>query len=102
MVSRQTSPKNKRIKWFIIGVIAVIIMAVGIRFYIGYREIKKMDNRITELESEISRLQEEKQELNSRIEAVNSKEFVEKMARQKLGLLKEGELLYITVEDNKE
>ena len=98
-MSRRQHQKSKRIKWLVWGVVAVVVIAIGVKFYLGYRELKQMDHKIASLKQDIDQLKQKKKNLKAEIKRVNSPEFIEHAAREKLGLIKEGEILYITVEE---
>lgn len=99
MTKRKTS-SSSRFKLLVLVIGLAIVVAVGIKFYLGYQELKAMDRKIASLKQDVKQLKEQKKELKAEIERVNSEEFVQQIARKKLGLIKEGEILYITVEND--
>ncbi|GAB6099788.1 hypothetical protein JCM16358_16670 [Halanaerocella petrolearia] len=98
MENKNLSKGQKVVRGLIFLFLLVVPILVIINFYHGYRELQKMDQEIVALKSEIKQLKKEKKELRTKVKQVNSKDFVENIARQKLGLVKKGEVLYITVE----
>jgi len=63
--------------------------------YKAVTDIVALSKSEAEADREITRLEEEKSILQKRLEAVNSEMFVEKEARTKLNMKKEGEEVYI-------
>ncbi len=53
------------------------------------------DNKIEEAKAKLEALKKENQELADKLESVNSDEYIEKQARDKLGLAKEGETVIV-------
>ncbi len=74
---------------------------VLINFYQGFSTLREKNAEIERLETEIEQVKYETEELEGELEYLSSNEYVEKMARQDLGLVKEGEMLYINVGDNR-
>ncbi len=98
MHKRHTKDGVFKLRNLLLGIIIFFLLAVVFNFYQGSLEKKKMAKRIIKLKKEIAEIKEDKKELKEQIEHINSKEFIEKVAREELGLVKEGEILYITVE----
>ena len=95
------SKRGEHKEWFkglVLGLMVAVMVAIGVRFYLGHRELQEKEREIAKLEEEIIQLEEEKGNLRGEIERVHSEEFIEQRAREKLGLVKEGELLYIIVD----
>lgn len=84
----------------IFGILLIIILLFAVyKFYENYRDMRELENKIMELEENIARAREEKGELEEELENVNNPEYIEKIAREELGLVKPGELLIIPVEE---
>ncbi|AGB40142.1 Septum formation initiator [Halobacteroides halobius DSM 5150] len=94
--TRSKFKKIIKLLGIIIGLVVPILILIN--FYQGHRELQRMNHKIAKLKEEINDLKQEKKELRSRIDQVNSKKIIEQIAREKLGLVKEGEILYIPVE----
>nr|WP_282706912.1 septum formation initiator family protein [Natroniella acetigena] len=79
----------------------VIFFLGGVVFnvYQGSLEKRRLKQEIDQLEEEIARASIEKKRLKEQIEHVNSKDFIEEVARRKLGLVKKGEMLYVITDD---
>lgn len=76
-------------KSLIIGVILVMI------YYPGYRKLKEAKYRQIQLEKRIAELRKENEELQKRLERLqNDMVYIEKLAREDLGIVGEGEIIY--------
>ena len=77
----------------------IFFLVVLINFYQGFATLREKNAEIEKLETEIEEVKVETKELENELEYLESKEYVEKMARERLGLVKEGEKLYINIGD---
>ncbi|MCK8817005.1 septum formation initiator family protein [Natroniella sulfidigena] len=68
-------------------------------FYQGSLERKRLQEEIVRLEEEIEEIAFDKKELEKQVEHVNSEKFIKQVARSELGLVKEGEMLYIIIDE---
>ncbi len=84
-------------KW-IWGVILGI--AVLSTFAIRQSEVIAAKKRLAALESEIEYYRNMNETLERQAELLSSDEYIEKTAREKLGLVKPGEIQYMLVNDN--
>lgn len=84
-------------KW-IWGVILGI--AVLSTFAIRQSEVIAAKKRLAALESEIEYYRNMNETLERQAELLGSDEYIEKTAREKLGLVKPGEIQYMLVNDN--
>lgn len=79
-------------------VIAVAVIAICVFFKIKSRDTLKQsvndDRKIQELESEIEAEKERTETLDMYAKYVNTKQFVELMARNKLGLVYPNEIIF--------
>lgn len=88
--------KNKKIR---IGIILIATLLVYFS-YITIEQEKLLNAKNTELSNIQTNIQEEKKmkaKLNEQLQNVNTEEYIVKAARQKLGLVKEGERVFVDV-----
>lgn len=87
----------------IIAVVAVIAVIAVFYFYQNLEKINKLERKINKMESQIEQARAENQNLQKQIKNSDDLDYIEKIAREKLGLVKKGEKLLIPVkdEDNK-
>ncbi len=95
MNNKQDKISIKKRLFIIIG--AVFFLVVVINFYQGFYTLREKNAEIERLEEDISQLQGETKEVEKKLEYLESEEYVERMARKQLGLVKEGERLYINI-----
>ncbi|TYP50874.1 FtsB family cell division protein [Thermosediminibacter litoriperuensis] len=83
-------------KRFKLGRIIFILFLVYFVYTFTVQQLKINDLRRQELElsQEMSRLVEERDRLKKEIELLNTESYIEKLARDQLGLVKPGEILY--------
>ncbi len=89
---------NKKFIYYIMIILTVFILFIGFKFYINYQKINDLKSEITQLKQNIEETQVENEELKKQLQGMNDLDYIEKVARQKLGLVKPGELLLIPVE----
>jgi cell division protein FtsB/cell division protein DivIC len=89
--------KKKLILFFALIIILLLIFLPGFSKYQKLLlEQRKLEQRIVELEETNRRLEEEKHKLETDIE------YVERRAREKLGIVKKDEILYKIIEEGGE
>lgn len=82
----------------------IILIAFLVMFYSGYKllhqtyKYNQINVEITQLQSEIERLNQDNQNLTELINYLQTDNFKEKEAREKLNLIKEGEHLVLVKE----
>jgi cell division protein FtsB len=87
------------------GLLILIILWLQIRLWSGpgsLAEISRLNEAISDQESENAALDSRNRELLTEVEELKSgTEVIEEMAREDLGLIKEGETFYMIVEPEK-
>ena len=79
----------------------LIVIGLVIIFLPGFSRLQKLRSKNKSLNDEIVRLQEENQDLGKQIELLETDPFyIEKKARDKMGIGKEGEIRYKVTYDN--
>lgn len=78
--------------------IIFILIFTAYRFYLNQREINRLEREIEQLIAEVNLAVEKQAQLQEEIEHINDLEYIERIARKELGLVKPGELLIIPVE----
>lgn len=86
--------------WLWVGV--VIGVYVMVRTGNNIIRLYKAGGRVKEAQVEIDRLQAEKRVMEKRLAESQTEDYVERIAREKLGLGKPGEVVVIIDEDQKE
>lgn len=94
--------KNRFIP-FIFFVVSTVILIIMLTQYIHQKNmIKDLKSNTSILKNKSTELQQEIDKLTKEIEEVNSLEYIEKKAREDLGMIKKGEKIYVDDETNKE
>ena len=86
--------KNKLVYWGLVGVMTVFM----VRLTGNVWRLWRAGDRIKQAESEVRSQELENQELQKRLAEVQSPEFIEREAKEKLGLVKPGEEIVILPE----
>ncbi len=82
-------------KLTIFFIFLVVLILVVIIFVPGYIKLSSLKNENRNLTQQIKRLEQTNQELEKELNLLGEdKEHIEKIAREKLGLTKEGEIIY--------
>ncbi len=92
------SRKLQRRKRFLMLVALIIIVWTVVAFSRGYYRNYQAQQRLVELESEIKAYEIRNEQLQAQIDRLQSPEYVERVAREELGLVRPGERLYIIEE----
>ncbi|MGM0409799.1 MAG: FtsB family cell division protein [Bacillota bacterium] len=86
-------------KKIVIITLLIVVAIISYNYYRNYQQINNLESKIENLNSEIEKTKEENEQLNKQLVNIENNEFVEKIARTKLGLVKPGEVLLIPVEE---
>lgn len=78
----------------------ILILFLTFIFLKAYNENKETNQNLELLKNKIKNLEKSNQEFSQLIEYFNSNSFVEKEAREKLGLKKDGEKVVAVLEDH--
>lgn len=76
--------------------IIIIVLILGtFLVYPGYLDLRKFNREIAKLDEKIIELEEANENLRAEIKALREDRFyIEKVARENLGLIKPGEIIY--------
>lgn len=83
-------------------VVSVVIAFFLIKGIMLQPEITRNKEEIDSLNTQIAEQQEKLKELEQLAEKVDTDEYIEKVAREKLGLIKENEIIFIDISGNKQ
>ena len=78
-------------------ILFLVIILFGYQFYRNYQQIVLLRQEIGQLEQQIETTSRKKGQLLQELENVNNLEYIEEIARRRLGLIKPGEILLIPV-----
>ncbi|MFW6034695.1 MAG: FtsB family cell division protein [Halothermotrichaceae bacterium] len=77
----------------------IVFIFVGYKFYLNQQKIQKVEHQLNDIKEEVRAAEVKQQELNDRVKNMEELDYIEKVARKELGLVKPGELLLIPVEE---
>lgn len=83
----------------VITIVVVIAVIAAFNFYQNMTRMNQLENQIEEIEAQIAQAEAENNKLKKQLENSNSYEYIEEVAREKLGLVKPGEKMFIPVEE---
>ena len=89
-------PKNYRRALVIFTIFVLYITYLFAQNYVHYMDLQK---ELADIEEEVIVLKEDKHAYEKQLEYAGSIEYVERVAREKLGLVKEGETLMVVIEE---
>jgi len=89
----KTKKKKRRFK---IRHLLIVILAVFLVITLGKQQIKinEIKRKQAIVERDIQEALQQQQKLKEQIELLNTDEYIEKIAREELGLVKPGEIIY--------
>ncbi len=92
-----SKPKKRRnySKLIIKIVLVLSVFHVLFTFYDQYKEMKYLKDREKTLLEDINKVENDIQSLKNQIENSNTDEYIEKIAREQLKMVKEDELIFI-------
>jgi cell division protein FtsB len=98
--------KSRRRRIIAISVAAAALLAVLVYIFVfsrhGYLRRRELARDNEQLSAEVEELRHENELLREELERLDDPEAVEKIAREELGLVKEGETVYRFVEKDEE
>lgn len=85
----------RKIKSIVKIIILGIVLILGLSLVRSIAKLANSNQRIVDEETKVAKLQKENRELEEKLKGIKSVEFIEKEARDKLGLAKKGELVVV-------
>jgi cell division protein FtsB len=92
------SRKTDKPRWFI-ALIIIISLILSINLVLSSWNLKERQSIVEKAENDLNKLARERTMLESELSYVRSNEFIEKEARDKLGLSREGETVIVIGQD---
>lgn len=81
--------------------VAALFLVIGAAFLtqvVPYRQIVEADQRVSEARSSLARLEAENRSLEADVAALQTDAEIERLAREKLGYVRPGEIAYVVVD----
>lgn len=86
--------QNKAGMFFVSGIVLVLLIVVSIKILGMYQENQELRARETEVMTELEAEQERQEEIQEYGKYVNTFEYIEQLAKSKLGLLYPNEIVF--------
>jgi len=86
----------------VISIVAVIVIVAAFNFWQNMEKMNNLQSKIDEMEEKIEKAEAENAELREQLNNTNDPEYIEEVAREKLGLVKPGEMLLVPVEEKQQ
>ncbi len=87
--------RGRRPSKVILIVILLLVFFLAYLFLSGYLNLRKVGERLVKIEEENKKLIQENKRLGEEIKALEGDPFyIEKIAREELGMVKKGEIVY--------
>ena len=92
--SAKTREQNRLSMWIAALIVGALIMVVLVTCGSLYRRLHSNKERIEELRSEIAKEEQRAEEIEEYKQYTKSREYIEEVAREKLGLVYEGAVIF--------
>lgn len=92
---RQAARRRKERKLLILGIVGCLGLALLIGYISGGVKILKLKSDISQVKAEISQVESAISQLEQEKAEITSPQYVEQVAREKLGLVKPGEVRFV-------
>ena len=92
--SAKTREQNRLSMWIAALIVGALILVVLVTCGSLYRRLHSNKERIEELQSEIAKEEQRADEIEEYKQYTKSREYIEEVAREKLGLVYEGEVIF--------
>ena len=85
---------NKNFSKFYFFVMVFMVLSFSLYLFYKYNSLLKYNEKIAELNTSIEVAKKESRELNKQKEYKKSDEYIERIARDKLGMVKKNEIIF--------
>lgn len=93
-------PSWNRKKNRLIALVAILLLAYFVNsFGRGFLAIVRIKEELNRTQDRVEELRVENRRLEGEIHRLNSREYIERLAREQLGLVKEGEISVILIQE---
>lgn len=92
--------KRRVTKRFFVVTFCALLLYVGVTFFIQQQELNRLKAEQQELQQQTEDAAMEKDKLQHMLETAKTDAYIESVAREKLGWVKQGETRYVFKEEN--
>ncbi|AGC67287.1 putative septum formation initiator family protein [Thermoclostridium stercorarium subsp. stercorarium DSM 8532] len=90
--------KKRKISMILLVLMSALLVYFVITFVKQQEEMNMIQNEMKTLQYKIEKEKETQEELLKQQDMIETDEFIEKIAREKLGMVKEGERIYVDMD----
>ena len=90
----KTKEQNRLSVWIAAAVVGVLIVVIMVACAGLFRRLHRNNERIAELESQIVYEQQRAEDIEEYRQYTKTREYIEEVAREKLGLVYDGEVIF--------
>lgn len=91
------STRKTKKGWWLTPLLAIVLIYAAFTFTTQSNDLYILSLEIKQLEQKIAREEEEKQRLLKERDEITSDDSIEKIAREKLGMVKDGERVFVDI-----
>ena len=91
-------PQKKPSRLFCLIILFLVVYLI-FSFTRVFLAINRLEEEVRVAEKELKTLEQSNQELEEEIQLLHTDEYIERLAREKMGLVKEGEIPYILISE---
>jgi len=96
-VKSVASVRKRKSGWWIVPLLAVAFVYMAFTVYSQSRDMYAIRIEMKEVQKRIDREKALREELLKRKDELNSQESIERIAREKLGMVKDGERIFVDI-----
>ncbi|MCI1695323.1 FtsB family cell division protein [Aneurinibacillus aneurinilyticus] len=99
--SRPSSYGRKR-RMRLLQIIVVLFLSwAGYTYYSQSEQLASKQSELVNLQREVTKVEEDKKQLELQVKRMNDQEYISELARKNFFLSKEGEIIFLTPDENK-
>ncbi|HHU91042.1 MAG TPA: cell division protein FtsL [Clostridiaceae bacterium] len=91
------STRKTKKGWWLTPLLVIVLIYAAFTFTAQSNDLYILNLEIKQLEQKIAREEEEKQRLLKERDEITSDDSIEKIAREKLGMVKDGERVFVDI-----
>lgn len=101
-IAESKERREKARRMLIVKIVIVVFLLFSLfRFYDNHRKLAMMQQKIDDLRTGMEDLKAENTKLDKMLHQMDSGDYIERIAREELGMVKKGEILIVPVDKGK-
>ncbi|GEN34559.1 hypothetical protein ADA01nite_20190 [Aneurinibacillus danicus] len=82
-------------------IVVLFLSWAGYTYYSQSQQLADKQRELTDLQRQVTKVQEEQKQLELQVKRMNDKEYIGELARKNFFLSKEGEIIFLTPDEEK-